>query len=532
MISRVNLKNPIYTMKIILPCLLFFGMCWFNQSIAQQTARVNDNLQLIHVMPKVSWDAGKPGKTFEVKFSVDECYHVYAYASRIEIRKFTKSVTDPKAVDPVISKIYPEAGDFGVLDVIALGEKIMVLVECMDKKQIFMSAYEIDMQTLMTKGKPKRLFEMTNENLENFKTEIKRENSGQHNSDKLIVQTIKHFKDGKNEVWLNVYDAELTQIMARKINFPTMAANFVPDKLFFKDENSFLFSGAGYEENGLNAEKNSGKIRVFYFSKMGDLADELKVKIDGVEVSDFDAIIQNDEIILAGFYGSNQSGRPTGCFYQKIDCKNLAVKETVKNELNAEITNGLLARSKNLTPDATDQYGEKAEFNFTSLSVTPNGSVYMTAEDIYRVAESQVLLSKNSIGYTGYYKTYHYNTILAAKIAPDKTQGWCTVLDKAKIMHDVNPKYTMFTYANSMAILYNGSLRDFDGSLDKNVTGNSVPAIMTFSEKGNTKKEILKLPESNKSVTFHDESFRILTGGEIVFKLSDVTGSGYYLLKM
>ena len=339
-----------------------------------------------------------------------------------------------------------------------------------------------------------------------------------NDSTKFLILREDPYENSDNQIFhFKVLDIGFKELWAKDLELPYKYEDYFLDA-FKLANNGTVYMLAAFvlkdKESRKEArqDKKEGKPTYKYlvdaYSPESDKLKEFEISLGDLFISDIGFTLDSaDNINCAGFYSKKSSSGVAGCFYVKVDSKDLKVISKSTKEFSTDFLANFMSERK------AEKGRELEGFYLRKLVKRNDGGLAVVAEKYY-VTTSQ---SCDNHGHCTTNYHYHYDEIFILNINPDGNIGWTSVVPKKQISENDGGVYSSFalmSYGSKLYFIYNDNRKNidvFDSRKLKYMTNvkQSQAIIAVVDEKGKVTKNVLINNKDNKTYVVPKKTYQM-----------------------
>jgi hypothetical protein len=335
------------------------------------------------------------------------------------------------------------------------------------KKKI-LSVQQIDKKTLRPEEKKLSLAEI------DFKGEM-RSNSGQfdikvsRDSSKVLVAYKLPYDKNEPEVFgFHVFTNQFQELWSKQVTVPYENELFDIENIKVDNDGDTYVLALIYNDRRKSKRRGAPnyKYQVYAWSDRGNTMKEYAVSLEEKFLTDMQMeILNNKNLVCAGFYSKRGTYSINGTFFLTIDSKSKEIttkslKEFGVDFITANMREGEAERTKRKRERGEDV--ELYEYDLDKLIVGKDGGAMLIGEQYFIKVETQ---TRRVNGFMQSYSTthYYYNDIIAVKINPKGQIEWAEKI--AKRQHTAEDQgffssYVMGIVKGNFCFIFNDNPRN------------------------------------------------------------------------
>lgn len=394
-----------------------------------------------------------------------------------------------------------------------------------DKKNV-LKVQEIDKSTLMPKGKKVLVTEIDyaghRRDRGAFQVRVSRDSS------KILVLNL--LPAGKNDpesYSLSVLDRDINRLWQKNVTLPYEDDLFDMASARVDNAGNVYLLGLIFKEK--RKTKRRGEVnysyKIFAYRDQGNTVKDYPVALEDRFLSDMQIeILNNRDIICAGFYSERSTSNVRGTYFITIDgaTKEIKSKSFKDFDLNF-ITQNMTPRETRRARKAEERGGaELFSYDLDKLLIGKDGSAILIGEQYY-VQTVTTTTGTGTMRQTTTTYHYYYNDIIVVKINPEGVIEWNVKVPKAQ--HTVNDggfysSYTMLIVKGNICFLFNDnpkniSYRPGDKMYNFNSYREAIVTLVQVDQSGKQTRQPL-FGASDAEVLIRPKVCEQISGREVI----------------
>jgi len=336
------------------------------------------------------------------------------------------------------------------------------------KNSLFVS--EINKKTLRPDGKKKKIGEIdysgnSRRNDGNFDIRVSRDSS------KILVEYALPFDtDEPEQFGFNVLDEELNSLWEKSVTLPYKDQLYDVESIRVDNQGNVYLLGIVYKDK--HKDKRKGKPNYSYeviaCRDKGNSLTQYPVSLEDKFITDMQIqILDNNNLICAGFYSKEGTFSIRGTYFLTIDAETKAIKTKSIKEFDLDfITQNMSEREANraVRKEKKGEEAELYEYNLDNLLVGKDGSAILIGEQYY-VTTYTTTSRMNGVTTTHTTTYYNYNDIIAVKVNAAGQIEWAEKVAKTQHTSDDGGFFSSYTLAivnGKICFIFNDSPKNLD----------------------------------------------------------------------
>ncbi|HYG02029.1 MAG TPA: hypothetical protein VD927_06255 [Chryseosolibacter sp.] len=371
------------------------------------------------------------------------------------------------------------------------------------KKRI-LSVEEIDKKTLQPSGEKQKIAEI------DYAGEL-RSNSGSYqvkvsrdSSKLLIVYNLPFKKNEPEAIGMTVLSDNLKPMWNKEIKLPFEDELFDLESYRVDNDGDVYLLGLIYNEKRKSKRRGAPnyKYQIFAYRDKGKTVKEYPVMLSDKFITDMQIeVLNNKNLICAGFYSAKGTYSIRGTYFLTIDAKTKDIKTKSFKEFGIDfitqnMTEGQAEKAKR--KEEKGQENELYEYDLDRLIVGKDGSAILLGEQYYVTTQTHTsFVNGRTQSYTSTH--FYYNDIIAVKVDPSGKIEWSEKI--AKRQHTVDDggfysSYTMAIVKGQLCFIFNDDPRNVSYSGVGKVVNyrggkESLVMLVTLDQKGKQRRQPL-----------------------------------------
>lgn len=366
----------------------------------------------------------------------------------------------------------------------------------------------IDMVRLMPNNDTKKIAEI------DFSEGNRKRNNGDFytttskDSSKLLVYYQLPFDRGEKEkLGFVVIDNSMNAVWKKDITLPYNDELCDIERYRVDNDGNVYFQCLVYKEK--RRKKRHGEPNYQYvllnYRKDSEQPVEYNIDLPGKFLTDMQfGVINNKDLICAGFYSEKGSFSIKGSFFLTIDGASKRIKKQSYKEFSIDVLFENLTDRQKKRVERRIEKGkdvELYEYDLDNIIVRDNGGALLYGEQYYVDVVTTTQTGPNGVVTTTTNYYYNYNDIIVVSVTPDGDIEWVKKIPKRQVTANDNGFYSSyynFIRDGKVYFLFNDNPENLlekteDSKKYKNFTGgkNSVVVIAELDLNGNYSKEAL-----------------------------------------
>ncbi len=368
-----------------------------------------------------------------------------------------------------------------------------------DTKTTTLFAEEINSKAMVSKGKLKKLSEITYEKRRD-KGGFSVVTSPEENY-MMIIESIPTEKEENEQFNVVMLDSALNQVWRKNLQLPYLNTLFFRQEFLVDDEGNFYVLGKLYKDKVRTRVR--GEVNYLYhllaFADHGNAKIDYEVKLSDNYITDITIDkSENGDIICAGFYSKKGLRSIDGSFFLTLDPISKAVKASNLKEFDIEFMTQYMTEGQEKRAKKRDEKGkddEMFEYDLHSIIKRSDGGAMLIGEQYF------INVVTYTSGNSTYTKTYYnYNDIIVVNIDPAGKIEWAKKIPKRQVSVNDGGYYSSFAMAVTEAkisFIYNDHKDNLDMEKTKRLKNfnlsdrNGVVVIATIDNSGKLTREVL-----------------------------------------
>ncbi|CAN5140263.1 hypothetical protein BH09BAC3_BH09BAC3_32220 [soil metagenome] len=362
----------------------------------------------------------------------------------------------------------------------------------------------IDKKTLRPSGEKKKVGEIDfsgnpRYNSGYFDIRVSRDSS------KVLVQYGLPLKTNEPQQFgFNVLDNQFASLWEKSVTLPYKESLFDIVLTRVDNQGNVYLLGRIYKEK--HKEKRRGipnySYEVFACRNKGNSTAQYPVILEDRFITDMQIeILDNTNIICAGFYSAQGTTSIAGTYFLTIDAESKAVKTKSFKEFGIDfITENLKEVQVNraIRKEKKGKDTELFEYDLDKLLVGKDGSAILIGEQYYVETTTSTSYSSGGSNMRSITYHYYYNDIIAVKINPEGQIEWTQKVAKTQHTSDDDGFYSSYSLAivkGKICFIFNDNpenlaRKDTDVGRPENFrVGKSVVVIVSLDQNGKETKQ-------------------------------------------
>jgi hypothetical protein len=332
--------------------------------------------------------------------------------------------------------------------VMLIGNKLFAishLVTTSDKLRTY-HATEIDKETLLPKGNPIELGEVTMVNDGTNKGPFSLSLSP--DSTKILATYLLPYEEGSTYNYgIKIFDNTFSLLWENKFELPFRDPLYAVNNAKIDNQGSVFLSGKVFDKTEPTEKKKKDiayQFHLFAFSQNQAEPTEYIIDSKSNFLNEFSFYLNDkNEIVCYGFY-TEKLNEPLsdGTFYAKIDAKT----KKVLNEKMISFYDYYVSKGEYSGKDT-----RKLNFKYKQLVQNPDGSSTLVAEQVFTILE---FVSSSQSSAVSTVTTNYYNNIMVLKFDKEGNLIWLKTIPKGQRTGDPAGTYMSYAFFNKNNNIY------------------------------------------------------------------------------
>jgi len=365
------------------------------------------------------------------------------------------------------------------------------------RKKLFVQ--EIDRTTLEPKADKRQLAEI------DFGSESRR-NSGTYtikvsrdSSKVMVFYALPYAKNEPESFGFQVLDDTMQPLWNKEVKLPYEDGLFTIESIRVDNDGDAYLLAVVYKDK--RRSKRHGlpnyTYNVFAFRDKGATAKEYPVTLEDRFLTDMQIeILNNKNLICAGFYSEKGTNSIRGTFFLTIDAATKDIKTQSFKEFGIDFITQNMKEGEADRTRRREQSGGEAElyeYDLDKLLVGKDGSAMLIGEQYYvSTSTSNMMMNGMMQTYTTYH--YNYNDIITVKIDPAGQIEWAEKVAKRQHTIDDGGFYSSYTMA-----IVKGRICFIFNDNRKNSTYNGAGKVYNYSPNSRNENSMIMLVSIDQS---------------------------------
>ncbi len=308
-------------------------------------------------------------------------------------------------------------------------------------------------------------------------------------SSKILIMHNEPFDKYANEKFsYKVLNENAKEIWSAALELPYRDKSFrVSNYVVDNDGHVYMLASIEKEKGEKERKKPGYHYALLSYNYQSKQLQEKKIELGDRFISDIAFDVQNNQLIIGGFYSNKSAMGLIGTFFRTMDARTGMLINQGSSDFSTEFLAGFMSKRR------AEKHKELYDYRIDHFVTRPDGGIYLIAEQYYYVVSTVC----NPRGGCNTTVNYYYNDIIVVNINSDSNVGWVKKLPKYQHTSNDNGFYSSYAMAAANSKLYfifndhPKNLKPNSKKVRDGVSRKMITVVATIDRDGNVQKEPL-----------------------------------------